>query len=393
MTAQSLSYPFLGEQTSRVLRELRERTPVASITLWNGKQAWLVTRYADARRALTDRRLSTDATDPNFPSLNPSQVVPNDRGGPARMDDARHRVIRNLVASKFTVRAAQQWRPVSEQIVAEQLAVLLRSGPPADVMGFAVSVPLRLICRLLSVAESDMAFVRQYAQQTIARAYESSRPALNEMRDFVDDLVLRSVAGPGDDLIGQLVTEHLRPGAITHQELADLTLILLVAGHTTTASTIGLSVLSLLENPDHYRAIQQNPGMVNPMVEEFLRLQTIVSDGVPRVAKRDLILGDVTIRAGDAVVISLTSANRDEEMFTDPDLLQPRRPGVRRHMAFGWGAHRCLGQHLARMELRVALAGLASTIPTLRLAVPVDQLRHTQRERHQNNLYELPVAW
>jgi pentalenic acid synthase len=393
MAASPVRYPILEHQP-QVLRELRQLAPVARVSLWDGRLAWLVTRYAIVRQALADPRLSTDATDPNFPSLNPNQVVPNYRGGLPRIDQDRHREIRSMLASKFTIRAARRWRAVSERIVAEQLAELLRGGPRADLVDtFALPVPLRLVCKLLGVAERDVGYVRHHAQMIITRAQESSWPSLSQLHDFADQLVRRSEADPGADLIGQLVREQLRVGAITRDELTDLSLILLVAGHTTTATTIGLSVLSLLEQPERYRALHGHPALVNPTVEEFLRFQTIVSDGAPRVAKRDLVLGGVTIRAGDAVVISLTAANRDEEVFTDPDAFHPHRADIRQHVAFGGGAHRCLGQHIARMELQVALAALTRTIPTLHLAVPLEQIRHSYRERHLNQIRELPVAW
>jgi vitamin D 1,25-hydroxylase len=389
-----IPYPFLGGNHLQILRELRQRAPVTRVGLWNGRQAWLVVRYADALRALTDRRLSTDATHANFPSMNPSQVVPNYRGSLSRMDEGRHGTLRNLVASKFTVRAARQWRPVSEQVVADQLAVLLAKGPPADLIAeFALPVPLRLVCRLLGVPERDLDFVKHTAQRMISRSYQPSQPALHELRGYVDELVRRDEAAPGDGLIGQLIVEHVRTGAINHDELVDLSVFLMVAGHTTTANTLGLSVLSLLEDVDRYRSLRDDPSRVVPMVEEFLRYQTIVVDGAPRIATRDLVLGGVTIRAGDAVIISLASANRDEEAFADPGELRLHRTGVHRHLAFGWGGHRCLGQHLARMELRVALTALARTIPTLRLAVPVEQVQFGHREKLQNGLHELPVSW
>lgn len=394
MPAPALRYPFFHGRPSQLLGELRAQAPVTRVALWNGRQAWLVTRYADALRALTDRRLSTDATHPNFPSMNPSQVVPNYRGSLSRMDDTRHGVLRNLIAGEFTVRAARRWRPVSERIVAEQLAVLLAKGPPADLIGeYAVPVPLRLICQLLGVPERDIDFVKQTAQRMINRTYQPSQLAVHQLRRFVDQLVRHSEAEPGGDLIGRLVIEHLRAGAIARDELVDLVVFLMVAGHTTTANTLALSVLSLLEQPDRYRALCDDPSLVAPMVEEFLRHQTIVVDGAPRIAKRELVLGGVTIRAGDAVIISLTSANRDEKVFTDPDQLRLHRAEAHRHVAFGWGPHRCLGQHLARMELRVALAALARTISTLRLAVPVEQIRYGHREKLQKGLHELPVTW
>jgi pentalenic acid synthase len=393
MTTSTVRYPIL-EQPAQVLRELRRRAPVAEVYLWNGRRAWLVTRYAVARRALADPRLSTDAADPNFPSLNPSQVIPNYRGGLPRIDEVRHRQIRNMVASAFTSRAVRRLRPMAERIVAEQLAELQRDGSPADLVAkFALPVPLRLVCHLLGVAGHDRDYVKHHAQMIITRAYQSSRPGLEELRDFVDGMVRRSETRPGEDLVGQLVRARLRPGAITREELVDLLLIVLVSGHTTTASTIGLSVLSLLGEPEQYRALHHNPALVGPMVEELLRFLTIAGDGVPRLAKCDLVLGGVKIRAGDAVIISPTSANWDDEEFTDPDTIQPHRANLRRQIAFGWGPHRCLGQHLARMELRVALTGLARTIPTLCLAVPLEQLRFGQREKHLNHVHELPVSW
>jgi cytochrome P450 len=303
-------------------------------------------------------------------------------------------VIRRLVASEFTVRAVDRWRPVSERIAAEQAEILLRDGPPADLIpAFAVPVPLRLICCMLGIPERDMEFVKVSAQMSITRAYESSQPALADLREFIDELVVANETSPGDGLIGQLTSVGLRTGAITRQELADLLLILMVAGHTTTASTIALSVLSLLDHLEHYQALREDPGLVVPMVEEFLRIQTVVTDGAPRVAKHDLTLGGVAIRAGDAVIVSLASANRDEKVFDDPDVLEPRRPEVHRHIAFGWGGHRCLGQHLARMELRVALTTLARVIPTLRLAIPFEQLRYAQRYQHLYAVRELLVTW
>jgi vitamin D 1,25-hydroxylase len=333
-------------------------------------------------------------SDPNFPSMNPSQAVPNNRAPLSKIDNAHHRRIRGLVASNFTLRAARKWQPVSERIVAEQLAALLRDGPPADLATrFALPVPLRLICRMLGVPDRDIDFVTHHARMIITRASETSQPSNLELYDYMEKLVLDNEARPDDGLIGQWVVRHLRTGAMTHEDLVRLARFLVVAGHTTTAATIGLSVLSLLEEPDRYRALHDNPALAVPLVEEFLRFQTIASDGNPRVAKRDLTLGGVTIRAGEGVIISLSSANQDEEVFTDPDSFQPDRANLHRHVAFGWGSHRCLGQHFARMELRVALTALACTIPTLRLAVPLEQLRFGQRERHLNHVKELPVTW
>lgn len=195
MMEQTVEYP-LHDQPLAVLRRLRRDAPVSRVTLWNGARAWLVTRYADARRALTDPRLSAHATDPGFPSVNPSQIVPNRRGGPARMEEARHAVVRATVANLFTARAVRRWQPLSERIVDDQIHMMLSEGPPVDlVTRFALPVPLRLICHILGIPGEDMAFVERCSQQVIARAYESSQPAQREMRGYIEELIARAEKG------------------------------------------------------------------------------------------------------------------------------------------------------------------------------------------------------
>lgn len=392
-STEILRYPFL-ERPGQVLRDLRSRARVVQVTLWTGKRAWLAVRHADAIRALTDPRLSADMGDPNFPSMNPSQAVPHSRPPLSRTDNAPHREIRRLVVGDFTARMARKWQPVSEKIYADQLTTLLRNGPPADLMkDFAMPAPLRLICRMVGIPERDTNFVMHHAHTMTTRASATSDPSSQELFGYAERLVRDNEVKPGDGLIGQWVVEHLRTGAITRENLIRLAWFIIVAGHITTAATIGLSVLSLLEEPGRYRALHDGPAQVGRMVDEFLRFQTVTSDGNPRVAKRDLVLGGVAILAGDAVIISLSSANRDEEVFADPDSFQPHRANLHRHVALGWGPHRCLGQHIARMELRVALIALARTIPTLRLAVPTEQIHFDQRERHGKHVKELPVTW
>jgi cytochrome P450 len=394
---EALRYTFVQQpptQLSPLLRQLRQHTPVRQITLWNGQPAWLVTRYEDVRRALVERALSADATDPGYPSLNPSQVVPNYRGSLPKMEEVRHREIRAMVANKFTVRAVARWRRISQRIVDEQIAALLEGGPPADLITrFALPVPVRMVCHLLGVPARDVSLVERFGKGVIARSFEAGQTAVRECRTYVEDLVRRSEARPGADLVGQLVREQLQPGHLTREELSDLVMVLMLAGHISTSTTIALGVLSLLDDAPLYRAMGADSALVAPFVEELLRFQPIVPDGLARVAKRDVLIGGTLVRAGDAVVLSLASANRDEEAFADPDTFDVQRCDQPRHVAFGRGEHRCLGQHLARMELQIAFAGLAGALPGLRLAVSAEGLRFAHRDRHLPQLYELPVTW
>lgn len=375
-----------------MLAEFRRHSPIVRVTLWDGRTAWLVTRFADARAVLRDRRFSADASDPNFPSLNPSQVVPNDRGGPARMAEPRHAEIRAMVADRFTTRAVETWRPLVNQIAEDQVSQLLAGGPPADLMtAYAVPVPLRMICWILGVPAADMPFVQRQSLLAIYRAAESGRPALGAIREYVHRLVRDKEHRPGDDLISQLVRQQVRPGRLSHDELVDLALVLLVAGHATTASTIGLGALSLLEEPERFRQVRDDPTLLGAMADEFLRFHTVTADGAPRVATADVVVGGTLIRAGDAVVVSLASANRDESTFECPDTFDLRRD-ARQHLGFGYGGHRCLGQHLARLEIRVAFATLACRVPTLRLATPAAAV-WVRHETFQHGIHELPVTW
>jgi cytochrome P450 len=370
----------------------RSRESLSKITLWDGRKAWLITRFADAREALLNSCLSADATDPNFPSMNPSQVVPNHRGGPARTADPRHNQIRRMVADEFTVQAAQELRPAACRIADALLDDLLAGDRPADLLArFAVPLPVRLICRVVGVPAEEAGFVEDYGRLVASRLAELSRPATDTVRGYVADLMARKERAPADDLVSRLVHRFVRPGDLGRTELVDLLVVVLVAGHTTTASTIALGALSLLQDPEMFRALRADPALADSMVEEFLRYHTVVSDGAPRVAKEDLTVAGTLIRAGDAVVISLASANRDEEVFDHPDQLDIRRD-ARRQLGFGYGAHRCLGQHLARMELRTAFSVLAVRMPRLRLAVPVEELR-MRHDGLLRGLLELPVSW
>lgn len=375
-----------------MLAEFRRHSPIARVTLWDGRTAWLVTRFADARAVLRDPRFSADASDPNFPSLNPSQVIPNDRGGPARMAEPRHAQIRAMVSDRFTTRAVETWRPLVNQVAEDQVGRLLAGGAPADlVAGYAVPVPLRVICRILGVPAADMPFVQRQSLLALSRSAELGRPALGAVHEYVCALVRAKEDRPGDDLIGRLVLQQRRPGRLSHEELVDLALVLLVAGHATTASTISLGAQSLLEQPERYRAIRGDPTLLGSTAEELLRFHTVTADGAPRVAKQDATVGGTLIRAGDAVVVSLASANRDESTFDCPDTFDIRRD-ARQQLGFGYGAHRCLGQHLARLEIRVAFATLARRVPTLRLAAPAAAPR-VRLETFQHGLHELPVSW
>ena len=168
-------------------------------------------------------------------------------------------------------------------------------------------------------------------------------------------------------------------------------MLLLVAGHETTASVISLGVITLLEHAEQLERFRSDPDVVPGAVEELLRYLSIIDSGPQRIAAEDIEIGGVHVDAGDGIVISSSLANRDPDAFPDPDRFDIART-PNHHLAFGYGVHQCLGQNLARMELRIALPALFERIPSLRLAVPVEELRLRPAVSIQG-VNALPVAW
>jgi cytochrome P450 len=169
---------------------------------------------------------------------------------------------------------------------------------------------------------------------------------------------------------------------------------LLIAGHETTANMIGLGVLALLQHPDELAVIRdaEDPGVIANAVEELLRYLSIIQNGQRRVAAEDIDIAGETIHAGDGIIIDLAPANWDSTVFDEPDRLYLHRAGAGRNVAFGYGRHQCVGQQLARAELQIVFSTLFRRIPTLRLAIPFDEVPF-KHDRLAYGVYELPVTW
>ncbi|WP_329251650.1 cytochrome P450 [Streptomyces sp. NBC_01478] len=377
--------------------ELREERPVARVTLWDGSRPWLVTRYDDSRQALRDPRLSADLHRPGFPFISPVQKLQQNQDLPVgflRMDPPEHTRQRRMLIPEFIVKRMERIRPEVDALVASLLDDMTRSGSSADLVGsFALPLPSLVICRLLGVPYQDHDFFQEQSRLMLDQTagVDQVLAARAELRDYFDRLAVHKAARPDDDLLSRLVAEQEAPGHLTHDEVVGMAAVLLVAGHETTANMIGIGVLNLLETPDQWAALCEDPGLVPGAVEELLRHQTIIHTGLPRVATEDLEIGGVTVRAGEGVLIQLASANRDPRVFDAPDRLDVRHP-PRRHLAFGFGVHQCLGLPLARVELQSALTGLVRELPGLTITKSLDELAF----RHRMNVYgpvELPVTW
>lgn len=210
--------------------------------------------------------------------------------------------------------------------------------------------------------------------------------------EYIDDLIARKTTEPADDLLSSLAA-RVNDGELTRARAASMGMLLLVAGHETTANMIALGTLALLENPAQLALLRdsEDPKFVAGAVEELLRYLTITHMGRRRVALEDIEHGGQTIRAGEGVVLAGEAGNWDPEVFDAPDRLDLTRD-ARRHVAFGFGVHQCLGQPLARVELQVAYPTLLRRVPGLRLATSVDEVPF-KHDGQVYGVYELPVTW
>jgi cytochrome P450 len=377
-------------------RQLRENAPVSRVTLSGGDTAWALTRHEDIRAMLTDPRFSSDRTNPGFPVLAEGQrrLVAQSQPSLISMDPPEHGKARRAVVGEFTVKRMAALRPRIQQIVDEHVDALLAGPRPADlVRALSLPVPSLVICELLGVPYADHEFFQARSSRLLRRTdpVEARERARDELRSYLDELVTAKEQDPTDDLLGRQVLKQRETGEGDHTDLVSLAVLLLIAGHETTANMISLGAVALLEHPGEQAKLSGDPGKMPAAVEELLRYFSIADIATSRVATEDVEIGGVLIRAGEGVLGLGNSANHDPGIFDQPDELDIER-GNRHHVAFGFGAHQCLGQNLARMELQMVFETLFRRIPGLRLAAPVDELPFKD-DSTIYGLYELPVTW
>jgi cytochrome P450 len=357
-------------------RELRSVDPISRLMLPDGRRGWLLTRYADVRAVLADRRFSSRR---GF-LFNPVRPMPAEvenlmRAAPGQilgMDPPEHTRFRKALTGQFTVRRMRALEPHIAEIVEDRLDALAAAGPPADlVQAFALPIPSLVICELLGVPYADRAAFQRRSSLLLSASADLSvvLAAREEMRQYMHDLVLAKHRIPGDDLLSDLVGLD----TFADEELTSIGSTLLIAGHETTANMLSLGTLALLRNPDQLTALRSRPELLDHAVEELLRYLTIVQFGLVRTALEDVTIGDRHVRAGESVVCSLAAANRDPTQFPEPERLDVTRE-YSPHVAFGHGVHQCLGQQLARVEMRSGFEALLARFPGLRLAVPPDEV-------------------
>jgi cytochrome P450 len=363
---------------------LRQRGAVHPVTLADGHEAWLVVRYDEARAALNDPRMSKDMQ--AALALSPD-VVAEGLPGPVfsrhmlNVDPPDHTRLRGLVAAAFSMKRIEALRPRVRAIVDDLLDAIGAMDPDTTVdlvASFAFPLPFTVICELLGVPEPDRAVLGRELTALLSPVstpaeYARASAASKAVVAMLSALVEAKEEAPGDDLVTALLEARDGDERLTHQELLSTIFQLIVAGHDTTTSLIGNSVVALLRHPAQLELLRAEPGRIAAAVEELLRYDAPVPHSTFRYAVEPVELAGTTIPAGAQVVISLAAADRDDQRYADPDTLDIDRPYAR-HLAFGHGIHFCLGAPLARMEGQLALAALLDRFPELRLAVDFDDL-------------------
>ncbi|MGW7444221.1 cytochrome P450 family protein [Kitasatospora sp. NPDC054795] len=389
---------------------LREHAPVHRTTLPSGVEAWLVTRYADARQALADSRLSKNPAHHSEQAHRTGRVgIPGERQADLmthllNIDPPDHTRLRRLVSKAFTPRRVAEFEPRVQQLTDRLIDGFAQRGSADLIHEFAFPLPIYAICDLLGVPAEDQDDFRDWAGMMVRHTKPGHGGgqrggvgrAVKRMRAYLLELIHRKRADLGDDLISGLIRASDHGEHLTENEAAAMAFILLFAGFETTVNLIGNGTYALLRNPEQRRLLQESvargeSALLETGIEELLRYDGPVEMATWRFATRPLAIGGVDIPVGDPVLVVLAAADRDPARFAAENTLDLARTD-NPHLGFGHGIHYCIGAPLARLEGRAALTTLLSRLPDLRLAENADDLRW-RGGLIMRGLRELPVEF
>jgi cytochrome P450 len=369
-----------------------------------GLYGLLVTRYEDVRRLLSDPRMSKDPRNAPLDWQEAGKGRPlEDRTGLGThlltTDAPEHTRLRRLVSTAFTARRVEGLRGQVQQITDGLLDEIVPRGRVDLVTEFAFPLAITVICELLGVPSADQDVFRRWTKDfrrwtntTDQTGNGDARPVgLRDLLEYLTELVAKRREEPADGLIDALIAERDDGDRLNETELLSMMALLLIGGFETTVNLIGNGTLALLRNPDQLALLREQPRLVESALEEMLRYDGSFETATWRFPLEPIEVAGTRIEKGYPVLLSLASANRDQAKFTEPDQFDVTRSD-NGHVAFGRGAHFCLGAPLARLEGRIAFDGLLRRLPGLRLAVPAEQLRW-QRSLTIRGLEALPVTF
>ena len=376
------------------LAELRSECPVSQVELWDGSRAWLATRYDDVKTLLRNPGLSSDTSLDGFPQSN--ETLKAARGAQKtfnRLDPPQHDVLRRMLTKNFSVGQVATLRPFIEGLVDRLLDQIEAAGAPVDlVTALAEPLPAYVVCEIMGLPQGEFDFFldRVGRWMDLNSTPDEARQAAADIADYLADVITKRSENLGDDLVSELIQKYLIPGKLTEFELVHMLHLLVIGGFDTTANMIALGTILLLQNPEQMKELREHPDLTQRAVEEMLRYLSVAHHVAFRLARSDIDISDVCIHAGDGVIAPVSAANYDPEVFPKPESFDVHRD-ARDHVAFGFGVHQCLGQHLARLELQVVFAKLLQRFPALRLEAAAAELRY--KDSMIYGVESCPVRW
>ena len=376
--------------------ERRATCPLGQVRLPSGHPAVLLLTYRDVAAAMADPRMSHNLTGPDAPRMTAEPSFFQDPDILINKDGEDHLRIRRIVASAFTPRRIERWKPVIEQVANELLDALEKAGPPADLVAdYCFALPVRIICRLLGVPERDALSFRAWSSAFAAGARmepEERAAHIGAFFEYCAALIAAKRADPGEDLIDDLIAARDGADKLSEHELLDLVTGLIAAGNETTATALSRFLVELLDDDRRlWRQLLDTPALLPAAVDELLRFTGLSNSTLLRLAVEDVELPSGLVRAGQAVAIPNNGAVRDPEAYPDPDTIRFDRDAPPT-LIFGGGPHYCLGAHLAKAELTIGLGLLLQRLPTLRMTVTRAELTFSGGEII-DSMIALPAAW
>jgi cytochrome P450 len=371
--------------------------PLSRVRIWDGSTPWLITGYEAIRALFADSRASADDRLPGYPHWNEGMLATVHKRPRSvfTSDGEEHARLRRMLSKPFTFKRVEGLRPAVQKIADDHIDAILAGRQPADIVSaLALPVPSLVISQLMGVPYSDVEFFQEQAHKGMGRyaSVEESVKGAVALANYLANLVRAKMDEPSEDLVSDLA-ERVRAEELSVREAAELATNVLIPGHETTGNMISLAVLALLEHPDQLTLLRDTDDhkVIVTAVEELMRYLSIIQAHLHRVAIDDIEIAGEVIQAGEGIILDMPSANWDHRQYANPDQLDLQRKD-NPHVGFGYGRHQCVGAQLARMELQIVLHTLLRRIPTLQLAVPMEQLPF-KHHAPAYGLYELPVTW
>ncbi|WP_275572336.1 cytochrome P450 [Mycolicibacterium vanbaalenii] len=359
------------------MTHLRAHAPVSWVEVPGYNPFWAITKHADIMAVERDNLVFTNSPRPVLTTAEgDAQHEAMGISTLIHLDDPQHRKVRAIGADWFRPKAMRALKVRVDELARTFVDQMYERGGECDfVQEVAVNFPLYVIMSLLGIPESDFQRMLTYTQELFGNddaelqrgeSMEERGLALFDMFTYFNEITSARRAQPTEDLASAIANARIDGAPLSDIDTVSYYLIVATAGHDTTSATISGGLQALIENPDQLQRLQQNPGLMPLAVEEMIRWVTPVKEFM-RTAQQDAEVRGVKIAAGESVLLSYPSGNRDEDVFTDPFRFDVGRD-PNKHVAFGYGVHFCLGAALARMEINSFFTELLPRLKSVELA-------------------------